>query len=84
MYNILYILLHINTSIIIGALGPKEGISYISSILYYGDEGGALGPTIMYNILYILLHINTSIIIGALGPKEGIHIYYIMEMKVGP
>ena len=38
----------------------------------------------MYNILYILLHINTSIIIGALGPKEGIHIYYIMEIKVGP
>ena len=26
MYNILYILLHIKPSIIIGALGPKEGI----------------------------------------------------------
>ena len=79
MYNILYILLHINTSIIIGALGPKEGIN-----INYIVEMKVVGPTIMYNILYILLHIKPSIIIGALGPKEGIHIYYIMEMKVGP
>ena len=81
MYNILYILLHINTKYYNWGLRPQRRDKYQ---LYCGDEGGALGPTIMYNILYILLHIKPSIIIGALGPKAGIHIYYIVEIKVGP